>query len=361
MQLHFFPELILHKYSVAGYDEIVHFGALGQKTVASNFGHCSDHWRGPERRSQLDVGCCVARQSWSGTSLLCARCIWFSPTNLKCKCDRRTRGCLAVERHDFEKRANQDHQPPQDMESLKVFWRSAGAADDVEQAEFVWHVGAVLAVHCHQEWEPDQRLPNSRGVVGFGWTTSGDVYWYLSKVSSGSRTRMQVARSAGAADGETEWKQQSCIRVAPEEKFMELSTLVGCGGSPTGRLDRDKASSHDEEKLNVVWSWWHSLSRDGWNCESSSVEVQSSEWGKVEISSGSDRDKVSSDVFEAVAGTYAWENCWCTVGTLHRCCQCCTSTNTDLNCLVVTALLSQSTEQPSSWSSHVADLVDLHT
>ena len=43
----------------------------------------------------------------------------------------------------------------------------------------------------------------------------------------------QVVRSAGAADGETEWKQQSC---APEAKLVELSTTVGCGGSPSGRL-----------------------------------------------------------------------------------------------------------------------------
>ena len=48
-------------------------------------------------------------------------------------------GCTAAKRHDFEKHANQDHQPPEreDVEPLKVFWRSAGAADGVEQAEFV--------------------------------------------------------------------------------------------------------------------------------------------------------------------------------------------------------------------------------
>ena len=36
---------------------------------------------------------------------------------------------------------------------------------------------------------------------------------------------------------------------APEEKLVELSTIVGCGGSLSGRLrlgDRDEASSHDE-------------------------------------------------------------------------------------------------------------------
>ena len=39
-------------------------------------------------------------------------------------------------------------------------------------------------------------------------------------------------------------------------------------------------------------------------------------------------------------------------------CQCCTSTDPDL---VVTAPLSQDKKQSSSWSSHVAELVDLHT
>ena len=39
----------------------------------------------------------------------------------------------------------------------------------------------------------------------------------------------------------------------------------------------------------------------------------------------------------------------------------CTSTNPYLYCLVVTAPLSPSKKQSSSWSSHVADLVDLHT
>ena len=39
----------------------------------------------------------------------------------------------------------------------------------------------------------------------------------------------------------------------------------------------------------------------------------------------------------------------------------CTSTDPDLSFLVVTAPLSLSKKQPSSWSSRVADLLDLHT
>ena len=42
-------------------------------------------------------------------------------------------------------------------------------------------------------------------------------------------------------------------------------------------------------------------------------------------------------------------------------CQRCTSTDPDLSCLVVTAPLSPNRKQSSSWSSHVADLVDHHT
>ena len=64
-------------------------------------------------------------------------------------------------------------------------------------------------------------------------------------VITGTNTKLRVAHelecqvvsSAGAADGETEWKQHTCIQVAaPEEKLVELSTIVGCGGSPSCRL-----------------------------------------------------------------------------------------------------------------------------
>ena len=41
--------------------------------------------------------------------------------------------------------------------------------------------------------------------------------------------------------------------------------------------------------------------------------------------------------------------------------QCYTSTDPVLSCLVVAAPLSPSKKQTSSWSSHVVDLVDLHT
>ena len=37
------------------------------------------------------------------------------------------------------------------MDSLMVFWKSAGTAAGVEHAEFVWEAGTVLAAHCHHE------------------------------------------------------------------------------------------------------------------------------------------------------------------------------------------------------------------
>ena len=37
------------------------------------------------------------------------------------------------------------------VDSLTVFWKSAGTADDVEHAEFVWEVGTVLAARCQHE------------------------------------------------------------------------------------------------------------------------------------------------------------------------------------------------------------------
>ena len=135
------------------YDENVDYGSLGWTVVSGTGVIIGEDLIGPDRGSQLEDGCCVARHRWSGTALLCVRCIRSTPDNWKGTRDKRTRGCTAAKRHDFEKHANPDHQPPErlDVESLKVFWKSAEAADDAEQAEFMWRVGAVLAVHCHHE------------------------------------------------------------------------------------------------------------------------------------------------------------------------------------------------------------------
>ena len=48
-----------------------------------------------------------------GVGLLgCVCCIRSAPANWKCTCDKRTSGCMAAKRHDFEKHAKRDHQPP---------------------------------------------------------------------------------------------------------------------------------------------------------------------------------------------------------------------------------------------------------
>ena len=38
-----------------------------------------------------------------------------------------------------------------DVDCLTVFWKSVGAADDVEHAELVREVGTVLAARCQHE------------------------------------------------------------------------------------------------------------------------------------------------------------------------------------------------------------------
>ena len=60
---------------------------------------------------------------------------------------------MATWRHDFEKHAKRDHQPREreNVGSLTLCWRSVGAADDVEHAEVVWGVGAVLAARGQHE------------------------------------------------------------------------------------------------------------------------------------------------------------------------------------------------------------------
>ena len=245
----FFPELILRKSSVEGYDENVDCGCLGQKTVASNFGH----WITGEDLSEghsWTLG--VVLLDTVGVGLLSCVCVVFDlhlPTRN-----------VNVTREP--KVAWQTRDPTLRSVRIKIInkpkiWslsRCSGdqmeAADDVEQAEFVWHVGAVLAVHCHHERE---RLPNSRVVVGFGWTTSSDDYWYQSKVSSGSRNGMPSCKISWSSwwGGRME-TATLYTRRAPEERLMELSTFVGCGGSPTppGVFDGDRdnvSSDHEGE------------------------------------------------------------------------------------------------------------------
>ena len=96
------------------------------------------------------MGVVFSRHSWSGTAELCVCCIRSAPANWKCTRNKRTRGCVTAKRHDFEKHANQDHQPHEreDVESLMVFWRSAVAADGVECTVWSRYTGTVLAARC---------------------------------------------------------------------------------------------------------------------------------------------------------------------------------------------------------------------
>ena len=90
-----------------------------------------------------------------GAGLLsCVCCIQSAPANGKCTIDKRTRGCTTAKRHDFEKHAKREHQlrEREDVESLRVFWRSVVAADgDVECTVLSRNTGTVVAAHCHHE------------------------------------------------------------------------------------------------------------------------------------------------------------------------------------------------------------------
>ena len=94
----------------------------------------------------------VVLLSTVGVGLLSCVCAVFDP-HLPTGHVHVTRGCTAAKRHDFEKHAKRDHQPRErdDVDSLTVFWRSAGAAGDVERAEVVSEVGTVLAARCQHE------------------------------------------------------------------------------------------------------------------------------------------------------------------------------------------------------------------
>ena len=90
-------------------------------------------------------------------SCVCVCCVQPAPVNWICTRDKRTRGCTTAKRHDFEKHANQDHQPREreDVQSLRVFWRSAVAAvaadGDVEYTVLSSYLGTAIAAHCHHE------------------------------------------------------------------------------------------------------------------------------------------------------------------------------------------------------------------
>ena len=126
-------------------------------------------WAGKQAPVVSGTGVIIGRdliegQSWTmgdvllvtgGVGLISCVCAGFGLhlTTGKVHVKREPEVALQPRGMTFEKRANQDHEPPEreHVESFKIFWRSAEAADDVEQAEFAWQVGAVLAEHCHHE------------------------------------------------------------------------------------------------------------------------------------------------------------------------------------------------------------------
>ena len=100
-----------------------------------------------------------------------------------------------------------------------VFWKSSGAADGVEHAEFVWEAGTVLEVHFFMS----ENLNNGYPILVLSWVSIGLQVAMITctnpKLTVAHELEYKVARSAGAAVGEN-----------------ELSSLVGCGGPPSSRL-----------------------------------------------------------------------------------------------------------------------------
>ena len=96
-----------------------------------------------------------------------------------------------------------------------VFWKSAGAADGVEHAEFLWEAGTALAVHCTMS----ENQINACPLLVLSWVSVG----LQVAMTTCASAKLQVAhelehrdvKSAGTADGETELR-------APEDYLVEL-------------------------------------------------------------------------------------------------------------------------------------------
>ena len=82
-----------------------------------------------------------------------------------------------------------------DVDSLTVFWRSAGAADDVEHAEVVWEVDTVLAWPARMRTRPTfAQFSCSREF--FDWIAGGDGYLCDLNPSSGGTIASTLKPSA---------------------------------------------------------------------------------------------------------------------------------------------------------------------
>ena len=144
---------------------------------------------------------------------VCVRCIRSAPANWKCTSDKRTRGCTAAERHEFEKHAKRYHQPRErdDLESLVVFWRSAG--DQLEQlmemlkARYCRDTLVQLLRRIAIMSENQTRSSGDDRVwcVFFDCVTRGDAYLYKSKLWSHDLIRTQAPQWRADQSG---WRRE---------------------------------------------------------------------------------------------------------------------------------------------------------
>ena len=245
-------------------------GGLGWRTVASGFDHRIGHWRGLIRESQLDDGCCVSHQSWSGTALLCVCCIQSALENGKCTSDERTRSGTTAKRHDFEKHAKRDHQ-----HAREKTWRLSWYSGDQ-----LWQLMEMLNAQCCRNAlvqllrriaimsENQTRCSGDDGVQSefFDGVTGGDDYLYESKLwdhdhilthalddewaRDDGNVRRVLVKLSDAHDWNAELNQQSCTRVAHDRKRNSWHGAQSDAVGPHPAVfdwNRDKASS-----LNVV-------------------------------------------------------------------------------------------------------------
>ena len=108
---------------------------LGQENSCYSFRHWSDHWRGPDRGSQLDDGCWVARHSW------CV-CVLFSFNTCQMEMyvwqeNQRLHGSQAACLWEACETGPSTTQTWSGRRGFSHGSRSAGAADDVKHTEFV--------------------------------------------------------------------------------------------------------------------------------------------------------------------------------------------------------------------------------
>ncbi len=206
-------------------------------------------------------------QSWMiGVGLLVTvgvYCMLFTPANWK-KCHKRTRGCISAGLHDFEKFASWNHQPRE---------REVGVSHGILESScgsswWCWVHGIVEVRWYSSLWRnaimsEDQTVCSCDHRVCcelVDWTTGCDDYLYPELLTGGIPN----------------WRSIRVVRTG--EKLVELSSE-----------DRDRTSNHDEGEAQQWYDENDAVRKCHgvrWECESSSCEVQSSDWDEFETSSG---------------------------------------------------------------------------